>query len=212
MPAPRRRNGFRRVAPLLLALLLAGCASAEAPPPDSFYRLELEDPGRRYGTPLLEGTLEVARFDADGLLAQRPVIFRTAGPALRQYNYHYWAEAPALMLQDAFVAALRTAGVAARVVTPELRQIPDYRLVGKVKRLQYEPEARPPVVKVALELGLLRDRDGRLLLLETYRGEQRTDQSTVASAVTAFQAALTDLAARFLDDLAEAARRDATAS
>jgi len=212
MPLRRHRSGLWRVAPLLLALLLAGCATAEAPPPDSFYRLELEDPGRRYGTPLLDGALEVARLDADGLLAQRPVIYRTSGPALRQYNYHYWAEAPALMLQDAFVAALRTAGAAARVVTPALRQIPDYRLVGKVKRLQYEPEAQPPVVKVALELGVVRDRDGRLLLLETYRAERRTAQPTVAGAVTAFQAALTDLAARFLDDLAEAARRDAAAS
>lgn len=195
----------RAVSAVVALLLLVGCGT-EPVPQDSFYRLEIDDPARRYGTPLIDGTVEVERFSADGVIAQRAMVYNEGGPALRQYNYHYWAEAPTLMLQDAFIQGLRTAKAAERVVTANLRVLPDYRLVGRVKRLQHDVGAQPPRVRMALELSVVNARDGGLILLETYETTRTARDGSVAAAVTTFRNALTEVTGRFLDDLADAVR------
>ena len=87
---------------LLLAslLLLTACAGSQPVPRDHFYRLLL-DPPTRLAQPPLPGTLEVGRFRADGLTADRPLIYTqsSAPQEVQVYHYHQWIEPPATLLQ-----------------------------------------------------------------------------------------------------------------
>lgn len=199
---------MRRRALLLAVLLLGACSGGASPPPDSFYRLEAGDPGRRYGTPLLDGTVEVARLDADGVTGGRPIVYHADGPQLRRYSYHYWVESPAKQMQAAVIAALRRAEAARRVVRPETRVPADWRVSGTLRELSHRPGdgGGGGRIVLAATLSVVDARDGTLVLLEDFRVERPAPGDGVPAAVERFQAALTELMGRFLDRLAEGRR------
>ena len=78
--------------------LLAACAQPSMPE-DHFYRLTIKGP-ERATTPLPAGTIQVERFVADGLTANRPIAFSEAGrpQVLQTYHYHFWVEPPTALL------------------------------------------------------------------------------------------------------------------
>lgn len=198
---------MRRRDLLLLAgsgLVLAACGGGGSVPRDSFYRLTIDDPGRRYGMPVLDGTVEVTRFEADGLTSERAVIYQESGPALRQYSYHYWVDSPTLLLQEAVVNALRQSRAARRVVTPGARVRSDYQVTGKLNQLQHTIREGGAEVVIALDINVTRTADGRLVLHKRYIERAPVLGEGVPAAVEEFQTALTGVAARLLDDLAEA--------
>ena len=190
--------------PLAVALALAGCAQ-ETVPQDQFYRLRVAVPTQAFGAPPLQGTLEVERLDADGLIASRPIVYSNAKTPNRvdEYHYHFWTESPPVLVQDALVAYLRGAGAAKVVVTPEVRVEPDYELSGRLSRFE---QVRGAGAKVGGRGRVrLRERnDDRLLLLKTYRVETPTDSETVSDAVAAFDTALEQVLAALTRDIGEA--------
>ena len=196
----------RLLALLAAGFLLAGCAGGGGPPADSFYRLDPADVGRRYGQPLLDGTVQVARFSADGVTGGRPIVYRADGVALRQYSYHYWVESPAKQMRDALIEAMREAEAASRVVSPDLRLVADWRIAGTLRRLDYDPTPGGGVV-VRLELSLVDTQDGDLVLQDTFEARRDVSGDTVSAAVASFNAATTDVLARFLDRVDAVARR-----
>ena len=185
----------------VLALVLMGCAQPLLPE-DHFYRVAVAEPDQRLQSALLNGTLEVQRFLADGLIAGRPIVYSDSSQpnALFEYHYHFWVQAPTLLLRDALVEYLRAAGVAKAVVTPELRVDPDFVLAGKIHRLERVVGAEPNTV-VALELSLRETGTDRLLVLETYRLQVAPTDDSVAGAVSAINQALSRLFADFTADL-----------
>lgn len=185
-------------------LLLAACAGGSGPPSDSFYRLEPSDVGRRYGQPLLEGTVQVARFSANGVTGGRPIVYMADATTLRQYSYHYWVESPAQQIRDAVIAAMRDANAAPRVVSPDLRVVADWRIQGTLQRLEYDPGPDPTVV-LRLELSLIDTRSGDLVLQDTFGATRSVRTDAVPAAVQSFNAATTDVLAQFLDRMAAAA-------
>ena len=138
--------------PLAVALALAGCAQ-ETVPQDQFYRLRVAVPAQAFGAPPLQGTLEVERLDADGLIASRPIVYSNAKTPNRvdEYHYHFWTESPPVLVQDALVAYLRGVGAAKVVVTPEVRVEPDYELSGRLSRFE---QVRGAGAKVVAEIEL----------------------------------------------------------
>lgn len=188
----------RLLALLAAGLLMAGCGGGSGPPADSFYRLDPADVGRRYGQPLLDGTVQVARFSADGVTGGRPIVYRADGVTLRQYSYHYWVESPAKQMRDALIEAMREANGAPRVVSPDLRVLADWRVGGTLRRLDYDPAPDGEVV-VRLDLSLVDTQDGTLVLQDTFEARRGVSEDTVSAAVASFNAATTDVFARFLD-------------
>jgi ABC-type uncharacterized transport system auxiliary subunit len=155
--------------PATAALLAAGGCGTEPPPPDNFYELSPADSGRRFGEPLLAGTLVVERFAADGVVAERPVLYKTAeGPRLRQYTYHYWSQTPGAMLRDAAIREYRRANVAGRVTSPAARLLPDYRMTGAVERLYHRRQGAESAAAMAVEITITRARDGEPVLMKRY--------------------------------------------
>jgi cholesterol transport system auxiliary component len=206
-PARPDRRRLLRAAPAGLALLLAGCGGTSAPPADSFYRLRTEDPGRRYGEPLLPGTLEVNRLSADGVTGERAIVYAEGGPKLRRYSYEFWVDSPGRMIQQALVDALRGSGAAATVATPALRLLADWRLEGTIERLEHRLIGADRAEAVlALELSVVNARNGDLVLLDDFQARRALSTQRVEPAVQAFNRSLTACVTDFLDRLETAAQ------
>ena len=194
--SPLTKMGLVVVA--LTAGILTGCAAPPPAPEDQFYRLSVS---AQPGAQVLDGAVEVGRFDASGALGNRPLLYVDEGSnALTEYHYHFWLEAPPVLLQGALVSYLRGANVAARVVTPEMRARPDYTVTGRVMRLETVRGA-PSIAAVTLELSLRREADGEILVLGEYAAEVPAGQRGIQTDVAALERAVDDAFARFVADI-----------
>ena len=181
---------------------LSGCGQTRVPE-EHFYRLVVSPPPVATSA-VLDGTLVVRRFVADGLTSQRPLVYgANATPHdLRQYNYHFWADAPPRMLQELTVDVLRNAKVAKQVVTPDTGVNPTYELAGKIKRLEHL-RGKPSRVVVRIELALNRVSDGSLVWIEDFAVEKSVTESAVAPATDAMGTALSEIFASMAASLSQ---------
>ena len=83
-------------------------------------------------------------------------------------------------------------------VTPDMRIKPDYRVAGRVKRLERLLGGGPARALVELELSLVRVSDGKLIVIDTYTVEKIGADATVEASVTAMSAAVADIFERFV--------------
>lgn len=195
---------IKAIAPiLLLSGLVTACAAPPPAPEDSFYRLSPRADGAVASAPLLNGVVEVDRFAASGSLANRPLLFAEPGSnAVSEYHYHFWIEAPPILLQSALVSYLRSAGLSDRVVTPEMRVRPDYTVRGRLMRLETVLGDKPMGV-AELELSLRRESDGELMVLGEYRAEVPSDPNGVKTDVAAIEKAVNAAFRDFVADIAK---------
>ncbi len=199
---PRRR--------LLLAaagLLAAGCLAPPAPR-DRYYRFELAPPERQ-PAPAFAGVLEVERFQADSA-ARGTALAWVADASARRVErrvFDHWVDAPPLLLQRELASALRAAGLAREVVTPEMGVARDHRRAGRLVRCEEVRGPGAPRVVVELEIAISDPRRSALELRATYREEREIAGPGVEDVVRAYDAALSSVAARIAADSAARARR-----
>ena len=195
---------MKRLATLfyLPLFLLGGCLNSAPPVPrDHYYRVLIPAPARN-DVPALPGVLEVSPLDADGLLRERPLLYSANGQSydMQQHDYHYWIDPPPRMLQNQLIDYLRLSGLAATIVTPDLRVKADYKLSGRIKRLERLLGGGSPRVVVELELALVESTSNQLLLVRNYTAEVRSTDESVATSITAINIALSQIFERFLID------------
>jgi len=187
---------------VLAAILLAASCAQPPVPQEYFHRLTAAPTERQGASPRLEGTLEIERFAAEGLIHDRALVYVDARHphTLRQYRYHFWTDSPTRMLQHTTADYLRDVNLARRVVTPELRASPSYTLTGKVKRLEHVVGNSARVV-VELEFGLRRESDGELVWMQGYEVEKEIDQDGVLAAVRSMNEAVEQILANLVRDV-----------
>ncbi len=185
----------------LFAVLLVSCAQPPVPQ-DHFYRMQVPMPASGLAKTPLAGTLEVARFQADGLTAGRPIVYSEAASPLEasEYHYHFWTDTPTVMLRDELVSYLRQVGAAKTVITPEMRLEPDFVLTGRIMRLE-QVRGTSSKVLISVELALRDRREDRLMMVKTYSMEGDTAGPGVAAAVGAMNTGAADIFARFVADV-----------
>lgn len=195
-------TAVRRAAALSLAILLSACGTAE-PPPDHFYRLEVAPAATTQDKPLLSGLIEVAPLLADGLVNDRAVVYVYADEPfeLRQYNYQFWNSPPATLVQEQLIRFLRSAGVADRVVSTDLRLPVDYAIEGRVRRFEQVFGKGAAAMNVELEFAAIRVRDENLVLLKTYRSDKPAVDDSLPAAALAATEALSEIFYALLADL-----------
>jgi ABC-type uncharacterized transport system auxiliary subunit len=184
-----------------LLVLAAGCLGGPGPA-DHFYRLAASAPAHPLAAPRLEGTVEVERFLADGVIAERPLLFarRDAPNEVVQQRYHYWTESPTSLLQEALVGFLRQANLAGTVVTPQLGVQPDWVVRGRIVRFERLTGGGAPVAIVALELSLTRA-GGKLVHVDTYRAERPVAGEGEQAVVDALAGGVAEIYGRFVADI-----------
>lgn len=172
-------------------------------PTDRFHRLSVGAPATVYQAPQLEGTVEVDRFNATGVLQDRAIIFieHDKPNVMHQYHYQLWSDPPTRMLQTATVEYLRAAHLADQVVKTGLRVVPSYTLMGDIKRLEHVV-GNSSSVQVELEFGLRDQRDGTLVWVKSYAASREVDNDSVAAATQAIGEAVEEILASLSADLA----------
>lgn len=193
----------RLVLPAVLCLLAAACAGTAPPVPrDHYYRVLVPPPEDQAAAGILPGVLSVPPLETRGLLRERPLLYLDAERPLemRQYEYHFWSEPLAVLLQDQLVKYLRDAGMARSVLPSSARVPSDFELVGRVNRVERSLGGPAPGILVELELGVIATVDNRLVVLETYRVERPTRDASVIGSVEAMNSALGEIFERFLAD------------
>ncbi len=186
-------------------LLLASCASPA--PRDHFYKLQAGEPEVQHPQPLLAGTLEVERLRTDALTRERSILYVNDPDAVQvmPYAYHLWVDTPTVMLQWEIADYLRKAGVAERIVLPEMNVDETWSLNGWIDRLVHLREGGEGRVVVVIEFAIGTGRGGKLLLRKRYRAEQPVADDDVEAAVRAFNAAVHEILAQLESDITAAA-------
>ena len=108
---------------------------------------------------------------------------------------------PNVMVQSELVDYLRAAGVADRVVTPGVHVDSDYRLTGRIVRLEQILGGSDARVVGEIEVELVRNRGNEVLLIERYREERSASGSSVGDAAAAYGAALEAIFGRLAADI-----------
>jgi len=181
--------------------LLSACAAPPPAPEDAFYRLSPRADAPVSPAPKLKGVVEVDRFVAAGSLANRPLLFSEPGSsAVSEYHYHFWIEAPPILLQNALVSYMRSTGIVERVVTPEMRVRPDYTVRGRLMRLE-TVQGENAIGVAEFELSLRRESDGELLVLGEYRAEVPSGADGVRTDVSAIEKAVNKVFEDFVADI-----------
>ncbi|MEZ5830198.1 MAG: ABC-type transport auxiliary lipoprotein family protein [Dongiaceae bacterium] len=195
---------IRLIALLPVLVLLAGCFGSAPPvPKEQYFRLVATPPTEQMSKKI-SGGIEIAPFTGEGVMTERPLLFTADdGRKLEQRNYAYWTAAPPQMLRDQLVAYLRETGVADGVQPSELRVESDYVVRGTIKRLE-QLVGNPSGAVISLELAVLKNSSGKLLLSKVYTSEKPTSGDKIDDAVAALNDGLDDIFAAFAHDLAGA--------
>lgn len=206
-----RRHALKPIArlsgALVLALSLAGCFGAAPPvPKEQYFRLIAASEAPASTNPL-SGIVEVPPLMAEGVMGERPLLFTVnSGQKLEQRNYAYWTDPPPSMLRDQLVAYLTKAGIADRVVPSELRIASQYRLEGKIQRLEQVTSAAkggPNGGTIALELSLIDKSTDAILASGLYEVSKEATGENIDDAVQALNQGLNEILAKFVADLAQ---------
>jgi ABC-type uncharacterized transport system auxiliary subunit len=196
---------WRRAGALALALSLSACFGAAPPVPnEQYFRLTTTAEPQPLANPL-PGIIEVAPLLSDGVLGERPLLFTSNdGQKLEQRNYAYWTDPPPAMLRDQLVTYLTKAGIAERVVPSELRIASQYRLQGRILRLeQLAPAGGGNGGVIALELSLIEKSNDAILASGRYEVVQEATGANIDDAVKALNNGLNEILAAFVADLAK---------
>lgn len=185
-------------------LALSACGGNATVPENHFYRLEVAAPAAKAAKPL-EGVLEVDRLLATGSLSQRAIVYRQADNPhqLKAYHYHFWNEAPGELLQAELVGYLRAAGIAEKVMTPEMRARPTHAVTGRVVKLERIVGGAPAAV-IEVNLVLRRVADNHVLVSKTYARDVTPRDDSLTALVQSLSLAAGDIFQTFAEDIARA--------
>lgn len=191
----------RRLLLVGLALSLSACFGSAPPvPKEQYFRLIAGTTPEAVAKPV-DGVIEVPPLQAEGVMGERPLLFtKDNGQKLEQRNYAYWTDPPPAMLRDQIVAYLRAAKLAKDVVPSELRVNAQYRVEGRIKRLEQLSGAKNAAV-IALELALIDKTTDSIVSSGSYEVAKDAGGPDIDDAVHALNSGLNEILAKFVADL-----------
>lgn len=194
----------RLLIPVLLALLLAACASAPGIPDTVYHRLPEPDVAS-LSKPITQHPVLVEAFLADGLHSDQALIYSTdpEGRSLKAYHYQRWIDPPSRMLQRRLIQNLRDSG-AAEVVSDRLAaRVDALRIQGRINAFERLQQADGWQVLVAFSLRAERSGADLPILMKDYRVQLPAGGDAMTDTTRSVGAAIDQIFARFLRDLAE---------
>jgi len=179
---------------LLLVLVLAGCGGASHP--IQYYTLDLPAAPDASRSPY-PVTLLVARVAAPMILRDDRIVYRSGANELGTYEYHRWAEPPAMLLETSLLRLLRSSGSYQSVSEMSSRARGQYLVRGRLYDFE-EVDSSAITARVALEADLVDEKSGKVVWSHFYSHDEPASEDDVASVV----AALNKNLMRGLDEVA----------
>jgi len=166
---------------------LTACGTVPPAPIEQFYSLQMVSVVDRAPA----AALEVGRFSADSIYAERPMVRGDADDlrAVRQYHYHLWLYPPAQLVREHLAQALGA----------RLSDFAERRIEGRVLRFDRIGSGASAYAAVELELSVVQGRE--VVFLQRYAQKEAVAGDGVRAHVQATEVALAKIYARFLADL-----------
>ncbi len=188
---------------IAMAVMLSSCAQTSPVPDQTFYRLPPPKALPKSASEVFPLTIVVGTFAADGLYADRALIYALEPEAreLRQYHYQLWTDPPTRLLQRRLVGVLRDAELAPLVIDALPASQPAVRISGAILRFERVPTADGgQIASVALKLRADQP-DGTPMIDEIYRADALAEGRALGASTDAIGAAIDQVFAEFHADL-----------
>ena len=194
---------MRGLALILCVMLVGACGHVANVPDHSYFRMPKPRVLPVSEAQVFDKPIVVGLFAADGLYADRALVYAVDVEAreLRQYHYQLWTDPPTRLLQRRLLVELREAGIAP-LVTDELAASQDaLRISGVILRFDRVPMPQGGFL-AAVALKLRADRpDGTPFIDEVYRADVPSDGKSLTATVDALAQAIDDIFTEFHGDL-----------
>jgi ABC-type uncharacterized transport system auxiliary subunit len=153
-----------------------------------------------------QAILEVEPFQATGITGDRAMLYSADGGAtLHQRHYASWAEAPARMIRDQFIAELDAAHLFSKTVPSEMRADAAYRLRGTLRQLVQLTDSSGKQGKgtlLILDITVQHNPDDRIVWSGTLRKEVAPKGPGIEDAAEALRTAVKETVADLIRMLA----------
>lgn len=188
---------------VVLAMMLAACGNVPGVPDHTYFRMGKPQAlpvsaSQAFVTPIV-----VNLFAADGLYADRALIYALDPEAseLRQYHYQLWTDPPTRMLQRRLLIELREAAIAPLVVDELPASQAAVRITGGILRFERVPTVSGGFI-ASVVIKLRADRpDGTPQIDDIYHADVAIADSRLASAAEALSGAVDQVFAEFHAEL-----------
>ncbi len=194
---------IRSTALLAALFALAACGHVANVPDHSYFRMPPPASLPVSAEQVFDVPVVVGLFAADGLYADRALIYAVDPEAreLRQYHYQLWTDPPTRLLQRRLLVELRDSAVAPFVIDELAASQAALRISGVILRFERVP--RPGggyLASVALKLRADRP-DGSPFIDEVYRADVDADGNRLVATTDALAKAIDTIFAEFHADL-----------
>jgi ABC-type uncharacterized transport system auxiliary subunit len=190
---------------VLIALVVSACGHVPGAPDHTYYRMSAAQALPRAETPVFVNPIVVGLFEANGLYADRALVYAIEPQAreLRQYHYQLWTDPPTRLLQRRLESELREAGIAPLVIDALPASQAAIRIRGEILRFERVPASTGGyIASVVLRLRANRP-DGTPQVNEIYHADVDAGGSDLGSTADAMFAAVDRIYAQFHADLIE---------
>lgn len=184
---------------LLCVSLLTACSLGGSVPRDHYYRIaeiNITPLDRELFTHIVIKPVKVS-----GLLHERAILYveKLRPLELQRYHYHFWAQTPANLVQQALGQAFSSSLAAGRVSLELGEQRAD--LVVDSRLLKFERQIDGDVASIEIELEVsTRHRDGSYWS-RTYRVANQLDTLAMHDSAQAFSESLQQIMQKLIDDI-----------
>lgn len=187
----------------IIALSLVACGNVPGVPDHTYFHM-----GKPQALPVSESRvfntpIVVNLFAADGLYADRALIYALSPEAsqLRQYHYQLWTDPPTRSLQRRLLIELRAAAIAPLVIDELAASQAAVRISGDILRFERVPTVDGGfIASVALRLRVDRP-NGTPQFDDIYHAEEPVSGKGLGSTVVAISMAVDRIFAEFHADL-----------
>lgn len=188
---------------LCAALALSACGNVPGVPDHTYFRMPPVATLPPSPQPVFVTPIVVGLFAADGLYADRALVYATNPEAteLRQYHYQLWTDPPTRLLQRRLKIELRDTGIAPLVTDELAASQAAIRISGQVLRFERVPTVNGGYL-ASVVIKLRADRpDGTPQTDEIYRADVEALDNRLISTTEALFAAADQIFSEFYTDL-----------
>lgn len=194
---------MRFILATLVTLFLCACGNVPGVPDHTYFHMGKPQALAVADAQVFNTPIVVNLFAADGLYADRALIYALNPEAseLRQYHYQLWTDPPTRSLQRRLLIQLRDAAIAPLVIDELPASQAALRISGTILRFERVPTAAGGFIASAV-LRLRVDRpDGTPQMDEIYHADEPASDNRLGSTVVAMSTAVDRIVVDFYTDL-----------